>query len=111
MGPKGPFKIGLLDRSILGKGPIYSEESDLLHNQTPQEWRNRGCNPHFSDQLTLLQTGVGQIMPTNYEWHPHFFLPSALPTSCMTLICTIPWPQIQFSQIDGLVSKLSVHID
>jgi hypothetical protein len=29
MGPKGPFKIGLLDRSILGKGPIYSEESAL----------------------------------------------------------------------------------
>ena len=30
MGPKGPFKIRLLDRSILGEGPTYSEKSDLL---------------------------------------------------------------------------------
>ena len=66
MGPKGPFKIRLLDRSILGEGPTYSEESDLLHNHTPQERRNR-LSPILKFQLlNPTPNEGGQIIPTNY---------------------------------------------
>ena len=84
MGPKGPFKIRLLDRSILGEGPTYSEESDLLHNHTPQEWRNRGCPLMFFRSVNPTPNGGGADYAHQLLMAPPIFFglpPSLLPAS------------------------------